>query len=237
MPPRNPPAPPTPYDRRMQATADKLGAALDRLARGEPKRLASTRPGHRLTVAALAREAGVARNAIYTNHRDILDDLARARKRGAIPNRLGSTEQKVAEQRVAIDDMQLQIRQLVTENAGYCDARSRQNAWPKWPIAATPSLRGRSMFFAVLRCCGPPTLDPGSQYDGRRNANCKLAQGVVERLNTNRLEDRAKTRHGLEMGSLGSKFCDRRATDRSEWPKSAKIYNERAHARVFAPSA
>ncbi len=118
MPPRNPRAPPTHYDRRMQATANKLGAALDRLVRGAPERLASTRPGRRLTVAALAREAGVARNAIYTNHRDILDDLARARKRGAIPDRLGSTEQKVAEQRAAIDDMQLQIRQLVTENAG-----------------------------------------------------------------------------------------------------------------------
>jgi AraC-like DNA-binding protein len=112
------PAPPTPYDRRMQATADKLGAALDRLVRGAPERLASTHPARRLTVAALAREAGVARNAIYTNHRDILDDLARARKRGAIPDRLGSVEQKVAEQRAAIDDMQLQIRQLATENAG-----------------------------------------------------------------------------------------------------------------------
>lgn len=118
MPPRNPPAPPTPYDRRMQATTDKLAAALDRLVRGAPERLASTHPGPRLTVAALAREAGVARNAIYTNHRNILDDLARAQKRGVVPDRLGSVEQKVTEQRAAIKDMELQIRQLVTENAG-----------------------------------------------------------------------------------------------------------------------
>ncbi len=85
-----------------------------------------------MTVAALARGGRrVARNAIYTNHRDILDDLARARKRGAIPDRLGSVEHKVAEQRAVIGDMQLQIRQLVTENAGLCDARSRRNAWPE----------------------------------------------------------------------------------------------------------
>ena len=71
MPPKTPPAPPTPYDRRMRATDDKLGAALDRLVREAPERLASTHPGRRFTVAALAREAGVARNAIYTDHREV----------------------------------------------------------------------------------------------------------------------------------------------------------------------
>ncbi len=63
----------TAYDRRMQATAEKLRAALDRLVRGTPDRPASRNSVHRLTVAALAREAGVARNAIYANHRGILD--------------------------------------------------------------------------------------------------------------------------------------------------------------------
>lgn len=118
MPPSTEPSPPTPYDRRIQATAEKLRAALHRLVRGAPERPASRRSADRLTVAALAREAGVARNAIYTNHRDILDDLARARKRQTVPDRLDSTEQKSAEQRAVIDEMQLQIRQLGTENAG-----------------------------------------------------------------------------------------------------------------------
>jgi hypothetical protein len=110
-------APLPPHDRRMRATAEKLRAALDRLVRGTPERLASRHSAHRLTVAELAREAGVARNAIYTNHRDILDELGQARRRGTVPDRLDTTEQKIAEQRAAIDDMQIQVRQLATENA------------------------------------------------------------------------------------------------------------------------
>jgi len=102
----------------MRATADKLRKALDRLVRGVPEHRASRHQAQRLTVAALAREAGVGRNAIYTNHRDILDDLARARRRRLAPDRIGGMEEKIAEQRAIIDDMQLRIRQLATENAG-----------------------------------------------------------------------------------------------------------------------
>jgi hypothetical protein len=118
MPHNTQPAPLTPHDRRMRATAEKLRAALDRLVCGTPERLASRPSAHRLTVAALAREAGVARNTIYTNHRGILDEFGQARRRGTIPDHRDSTDQKIAEQRAAIDDMQIQIRQLVTENAG-----------------------------------------------------------------------------------------------------------------------
>jgi len=118
MPPNTQPAPLPPHDRRMRATADKLRAALDRLVCGTPERPPSRHSAHRLTVAALAREAGVARNAIYTNHRDILDELGQAQRRGTVHDRLDSTEQKIAEQRAVIDDMQIQIRQLATENAG-----------------------------------------------------------------------------------------------------------------------
>jgi hypothetical protein len=118
MPSNTQPAPLTPYDRRMQATAGKLRAALDRLVRGTPERPVSQHSAHRLTVAALAREAGVARNAIYTNHRDILDELAQARSHETVPDRLNSTKQKRAKQRAVVDDMQIQIRQLATENAG-----------------------------------------------------------------------------------------------------------------------
>jgi hypothetical protein len=102
----------------MRATANKLRAALDRLVRGAPEHTASRHRIQRLTVAALAREAGVGRNAVYANHRDILDDLARARRRRLAPDRIGSMEEKIAEQRAVIDDMQLQIRRLATENAG-----------------------------------------------------------------------------------------------------------------------
>jgi hypothetical protein len=118
MPPNTQPTPLTPYDRRIQATAEKLRAALDRLVHGTPERPASRHSAHRLTVAALAREAGVARNTIYTNHRDILDELGRARRRETVPDRLDSTEQKIAKQRAVVEDIQIQIQQLATENAG-----------------------------------------------------------------------------------------------------------------------
>jgi membrane-bound lytic murein transglycosylase B len=95
----------------MQATANRLRAALDRLT-------ASSGAAARLTVAALAREAEVGRNAIYANHRDVLDDLARARQRQRSPDSRPAAEDRITEQRRLIDDMQYQLRQLATENAG-----------------------------------------------------------------------------------------------------------------------
>lgn len=105
-----------PHDRRMEATSEKLRAALDRLVRGDGQR--SNTSIARLTVAALAREAGVGRNAIYANHRGILDELVRARQPQRVPDRITTSEDKITEQRSVIEDMQQQIRQLATENAG-----------------------------------------------------------------------------------------------------------------------
>jgi hypothetical protein len=117
MPPDTLQAPLTPHDRRMRTTAEKLRAALHRLVCGTPERPVSRHSTHRLTVAALAREAGVARNTIYTNHRDILDELGQTRRRQTVPDPVDSAQQKIAEQRAAIDEMQIQIRRLATENA------------------------------------------------------------------------------------------------------------------------
>lgn len=103
-----------PLDRRVQATAEKLRAALDRLARGSDR----SPMERQLTVAALAREARVGRNAIYANHRDILDELTRVRQQRRAPSRIAAITEKVAEQRITVDTMQGQLRQLATENAG-----------------------------------------------------------------------------------------------------------------------
>ena len=105
-----------PDDRRIKATAEKLRAALDRLTNGSSEQPAASI--RRLTVAALAREAGVGRNAIYANHRDILDALIRARRRQSVPDRITTMGDTLVEQRGVIDNMQQQIRQIVTENAG-----------------------------------------------------------------------------------------------------------------------
>ena len=59
----------TPQARRRARTAERLREALAHLLRD-----GSRRP----TVAALAREAGIGRNAIYANHRTILNELRQA---------------------------------------------------------------------------------------------------------------------------------------------------------------
>lgn len=100
----------------MQATAERLQGALARLTADSGSRSVSATA--RLTVAALAREAGIGRNAIYANHRDVLDELARVRQRQRGAASLPTAQDKIVEQRRLIDDMQQQVRQLATENAG-----------------------------------------------------------------------------------------------------------------------
>ena len=82
-----------PLDRRVQATAEKLRAALDRLARSS---VGAPMIERQLTVAALAREARVGRNAIYANHRDILDELIRVRQQRRAPDRIALRRHGVA---------------------------------------------------------------------------------------------------------------------------------------------
>lgn len=109
---------PTLYQKRLDATAEKLNNALDRLARGTPVHPALRDRPYRLTIAVLAREAGVGRNAIYTNHRGILDELARIRQSRAAPDRRAGADQERVEQRAIIEDLQHRLRRLATENTG-----------------------------------------------------------------------------------------------------------------------
>lgn len=118
QPAKGDPVPPPRRDHRIDATAEKLRAALDRFVHGVPDRGTGAQRAPRLTVAALAREAGIGRNAIYTNHRDILEDLAKARSLRPATDHIGGMKEKIAEQHAIIAGMQLQIRQLATKNAG-----------------------------------------------------------------------------------------------------------------------
>ncbi|WP_439397126.1 hypothetical protein ACRQ5Q_08710 [Bradyrhizobium sp. PMVTL-01] len=140
----------------MVATAEKLHAALDRLLReGE----------QRLTVAALAREAHVGRNAIYANHRDILDDLNRARQRQRVPDRITTIEERIAEQRNAIEDMQQQIRQLATDNAGLMrraiEAERRADRADRRCVQLTKD----SIAIAAPCCCDRQKVSTGTMLD------------------------------------------------------------------------
>lgn len=107
--------PPNPYEKRRAATDRKLRAALERLIEQRPSHPA-LQNGYRLEVATLAREAGVGRNAIYTNHRSVIDALKLAAARSH-PKAAESIEEKVIELRAVIREMQVNERKLLTHNA------------------------------------------------------------------------------------------------------------------------
>ena len=96
----------TPQARRHARTEARLREALARLLHD-----GSRRP----TVAALAREAGVGRNAIYANQRAILDELRQAATRPGIGSH-DDTDRGLEHRRV-IAGLKNQLRQLATQNA------------------------------------------------------------------------------------------------------------------------
>ncbi len=63
----------------------------------------------------MALEAGVSRNTIYTNHRSILEELKS--NYPVTTRRRPTPKQKIAELGAMIEQVQLQKRQLATENA------------------------------------------------------------------------------------------------------------------------
>lgn len=79
-----------PYEKRRQETHRKLRDALDRLIKGTPQHGSLQDRRYTLSVASLAREAGVARNAIYTNHRSMIDALRQAAQQRVVPSKLES---------------------------------------------------------------------------------------------------------------------------------------------------
>lgn len=95
-------------ERRRRRNEARIRAALSRLLAGPP--------GAGLTVAMLAREAGVGRNAIYTNHRFALDELARARRAAARPV-ADTRRDRMVELRSEIAALHADRCRLATENA------------------------------------------------------------------------------------------------------------------------
>jgi len=107
--------PATPYEKRRLGIERRLQAALERLISGAPKHPSLRGQVYRLSVSTLAREARVSRNTIYANHRSILEQL---NSDHSVSARIRPTpKQKIAELKAMIEQMQLQKRQLATENA------------------------------------------------------------------------------------------------------------------------
>jgi AcrR family transcriptional regulator len=98
----------TPQARRRARTAERLREALTRLLRDG---------SHRLTVAALAREAGVGRNAIYANHSAILDEMRQAATTHGVNSQVERDADHGLEHRRVITELKNQLRQLTTQNA------------------------------------------------------------------------------------------------------------------------
>lgn len=123
----------SPYERRTYATRDRLHAALQRLIDKRPVHPSLQDRNYRLTVATLAREARVSRNAIYTNHRVIIEAL-----RAEAPSRAARATQDELGQRAMIETLKAAERRLITENAALlkraldaeaeADRHRRQNA-------------------------------------------------------------------------------------------------------------
>jgi hypothetical protein len=97
---------PSQYERRRQATERRLREALERLQVD----------GGRLSVARLAREAKVARNAIYTNHIGIIKALEQVKQHRELRTPVRGTS-LLAQQRAEIEALKEERRLLVTENA------------------------------------------------------------------------------------------------------------------------
>jgi len=107
----------TSHEKRLRNTDRKLRDALERLVKGLPTHPDLQKRSYRLTITTLAREARVGRNAIYTNHRSMIEELRRARDRRVVPEKLVVWEDKLAQQRDLIRVLQIEKRRLVTENA------------------------------------------------------------------------------------------------------------------------
>ena len=100
---------PTPQQKRRDATRQELKAALARLvASGHPRRL---------SVAVLAREAGVGRNAIYANHADVITELRRAAMELVSAQPVMEKAPTVTDWRAVAADFRGQNQLLATENA------------------------------------------------------------------------------------------------------------------------
>ena len=102
-------------DKRLGDTHRRLSNALERLIDGRLNDPALQKTQNRFTVATLAREAGVGRNAIYTNHRDLLEELRQAALK--VSPKAAQREDKLVEQRMTIEALKLNERRMITENA------------------------------------------------------------------------------------------------------------------------
>lgn len=97
----------TPQQRRHARTKARLREALRKL---------TADPAQPLTAAALAREAGIGRNALYTGHADVLVELRDLVAQRAAASKVGRRDKKADGEEIR--RLEKDKQQLATQNAG-----------------------------------------------------------------------------------------------------------------------
>ena len=114
---------------RLLKTERRLREALNRLVQGRPIHPSLQKKPIRLSITNLSREAGLSRNCIYQNHRDILQELSILQEK-YVRNHKHAPADKILELRAilrkkdkvisqiatACHEYLLQIRRLESEN-------------------------------------------------------------------------------------------------------------------------
>ena len=108
---------PNQYERRKATTGQRLREALTRLRAGTPRSPSVQRRQWKLDVKTLAEESGVSRNAIYANHRELLDELRNAGESPSPKTATRHTKNKIRDLNRALREAHDEQRALVTENA------------------------------------------------------------------------------------------------------------------------
>jgi len=102
-----------------QKTRDELNLALARLRNNNPK---TVKRGTKITVASVAKEAGVDPSTIYRFHESVRVEIRKARnaatkkQQPADQDELRKAEQRAKEYRLAAEELQSQLHTLAQQN-------------------------------------------------------------------------------------------------------------------------
>ena len=98
---------------RRGETLQALEAALARLVNGNPN---NVRPGYRISVNAVCREAGVSRQALYSRYRSFQDVIVAAAAKIGRPT-VSRSRRREMDVRTENDALKARITALLSENA------------------------------------------------------------------------------------------------------------------------
>jgi hypothetical protein len=137
-------------------TERRYRAALDRLVQGKATHPKYAGRPTRITPAAVAREAGLSRNPLYTTHRSLLSEIEAATQRASPASDLAGTvvrlEAKIAELHENVRRLTKEKQLLATENLAVLHrARQAEDRLASRDRAAAEELRRKPSRLTVVR--------------------------------------------------------------------------------------